>query len=115
MTNFLFASLLFVGGTYLLAQTRTIASSKYDFGDAPDAGYFTYYGSSGASVGSFPSKLASDGARVSETNVVWLGNGVDKENDARLTNGDSYDDGIDVDLESCKTSKAKVLVSVKNP
>ena len=90
---------LFFNGTYLLAE------SKYDFGDAPD----------GTSTGSFPSKLVSDGARVSVTSSVWLGNGVDKENDAKLINGDSYDDGVDADLKSCQTSKAKVLVSVKNP
>lgn len=106
---------LFLSGTYLFAQARKSTEVKYDFGDAPDTGYFTYYGSNGTNLGSFPSKLASFGARAVETNDVWLGNDANKESDAKLINGDSYDDGVDADLKSCKTSKAKVLVSVKNP
>lgn len=106
-------TLLFSTG-YLLAQPALAAESKYDFGDAPDAGYFTYYGSSGTSTGSFPSKLASDGARVSDTSVVWLGSNVNKENDANLLDADLYDDGVDVALTSCSASKAYIMVHVKD-
>ncbi|EKD76319.1 MAG: Cell surface protein [uncultured bacterium] len=99
-----------------LTKNRVQAtSSKYDFGDAPDAGYFTYYGSNGASLGSFPSFLASNGARVSETDQVWLGDTVSTEADAKLINGDAGDDGISVSLKSCQTSTAKVIVHVANP
>lgn len=113
MKNFLF--ILIFSASYLLIQPALAAENKYDFGDAPDTGYFTYYGSSGASIGSFPSTLASDGARASEINVVWLGNDVNNENNAKLTNSDNYDDGVDVDLNACKASKAKVIVHLKNP
>jgi hypothetical protein len=99
----------------LVGINSSLAETKYDFGDAPDNGYFTYYGSSGASTGSFPSRLASDGARVSDTSAVWLGTNVNKEDDAQLLDADLYDDGVDVDLNSCTSSKAYVNVHIDNP
>jgi hypothetical protein len=86
----------------------------YDFGDAPDGG-FTFYGSAGAQYGIFPSKLASDGARVSTTSDVWLGQNVNKEADSRQVDGDQFDDGIGTELHAQATSKAYVFVHVKEP
>lgn len=74
MSMVLLFSAVFAG--YILA-----AEPQYvDFGDAPDPGY--------------PTLLQSNGARHKDTSRVWLGDAVDVEANARVTDADQGDDGL---------------------
>jgi hypothetical protein len=53
-----------------------------DFGDAPDP--------------TFPSLLASDGARHLDSSHEWLGDSVDSESDSKQINQDLFDDGVEL-------------------
>ena len=57
-----------------------------DYGDAPDPTY--------------PSLLASNGARHLNTFYEWLGPDVDREFNAEITDLDMFDDGVTVDLNN---------------
>ena len=63
-----------------------------DFGDAPDPTY--------------PSLLASDGARHLDICRAWLGRWADAESDANVPNADLYDDGL--------VARAPIRVAVSN-
>lgn len=67
-------------------------ASTLDFGDAPDGGA-TGYPAPFAQTGSFPTLLASDGARVQSTSDATLGPTGSLEANALVVNGDS-DDGL---------------------
>lgn len=54
--------------------------TQADFGDAPDP--------------TFPSMLASDGARALDASQFWLGASADVEDDARTVDLDAFDDGL---------------------
>ena len=88
----------------LTLAVPTWAGTNYDYGDAPDG-----------ATGTFPSKEASNGARTLTTDEVWLGQKVNTETDSRQVDQDKFDDGVDLKLKSCKTSKAVFLVQVENP
>jgi hypothetical protein len=66
--------------------------SFFDFGDAPDGGATGYPGIF-TQTGSFPSLLASDGARVQSTADATLGPTASMEADALVVNADA-DDGV---------------------
>ncbi|MDP3988235.1 MAG: hypothetical protein Q8P80_03770 [Candidatus Levybacteria bacterium] len=73
----------------------------FDLGDAPD--------------GQFPSLLASNGVRVKKTDEVFLGQAVNVEEDSKQVNLDEGDDGVKLNLNSCKQSTAYFFVRIKNP
>lgn len=75
-----------------LAHMANGQQSTFDFGDAPDGGA-TGYPAPFAQTGSFPSLLASDGARVQSTSDATLGPTASMEANALLVNGDA-DDGV---------------------
>lgn len=89
--------------------------SLLDFGDAPDGKFTGYTGAGVAVLGSFPSLLASNGARTLRTDEVWLGVKADKESNAKLVNADNFDDGVEVSLKSCQESSANIVVHVATP
>lgn len=76
----------------------------FDFGDAPDGGQ-----------DQFPSRLASNGARVKKTDGVWLGETVTAEIDSKQMDTDEADDGVKVNATPCKQSTAYFFVRIKNP
>lgn len=98
-------------GLFLLALP-TWAGTEYDYGDAPDGAATAY--DSGV-TGAFPSELASNGARTSTVDEVWLGQRVNTENDSNQVDADRFDDGVDLKLKSCAKSRAVFLVHVANP
>lgn len=98
-------------GLFLLALP-TWAGTAYDYGDAPDGAATAY--DSGV-TGAFPSELASNGARTSTVDEVWLGQRVNTENDSNQVDADRFDDGVDLKLKSCAKSRAVFLVHVANP
>ena len=80
-------ALYFVGLLFLLTpfcglptQEPTPQSPSADFGDAPDPTY--------------PSLLASDGARALDPSQFWLGAGADTEVEANTVDLDALDDGL---------------------
>ena len=88
------------------SKTSTGASEiNYDLGDAPD----------GMQGQQFPSLLNSNGARVKETDDVWLGQAVTIEKDSKQVNVDEADDGVKLNATSCKQSTAYFFVRIKNP
>lgn len=107
------ASLILVLVIMSFAPVVASAASTLDFGDAPDGKLTGYTG--GATVGSFPSLLTSDGARTADVATIWLGDKVDKESDSKQVDVDAFDDGVAVTLSSCATSKASLLVHVTKP
>lgn len=87
-------------------QTATSSAEvNLDFGDAPD----------GKSNSQFPSLLVSDGARTKKTDDVWLGQTVTGEKDSKQIDLDEADDGVKLNLNSCKQSTAYFFVHIKNP
>lgn len=94
--------LLALGSLAFLGLKNTPANNTpFDFGDAVDP--------------NFPSLFKSNGARAKTTNEIWLGLSVTTENDSKQVNLDENDDGLKVDLSSCKKSKAYFFVHIKNP
>ncbi|MBI4406997.1 MAG: hypothetical protein HY565_00665 [Candidatus Kerfeldbacteria bacterium] len=87
-------------------------ATSYDYGDAPD-GASTSYGN--GATGAFPSLEASNGARTLTVDEVWLGQTVTSEKDSKQVDQDKFDDGVDLKLKACATSKAVFLVQVENP
>jgi hypothetical protein len=76
---------------------------EMDFGDAPDPTY--------------PSLLASNGARHTNPSFEWLGDSVDVETNSRQVNLDNFDDGVifHPPYISGGTGQADVIVTVSNP
>ena len=77
-----FGTLLFLLSPFcgLPFQGPTPPPITADFGDAPDP--------------TFPSLLASDGARTLDTSQFWLGTAVNAEVDAQIVDLDPFDDGL---------------------
>jgi len=72
-----FAVILMIG---IALIHPSIAQQIWDFGDAPDPTY--------------PSLLASDGARHADITRAWFGANVSAELDSRQVNSDDFDDGL---------------------
>ncbi len=109
----MFLAMLVVVMVLLFFGSLVQAATKYEFGDAPDGGLTFYTGSGVAKVGAFPTKLSSNGARIADTDVVWMGEKVNKEADSNQA--DQFDDGVAVELKANKNSKAYIFVHVKEP
>ncbi len=75
-----FLALLVLVGLFTLSAGVSFAWADLDFGDAEDPLY--------------PTLAASNGARHSGPATFYFGANIDYEADARLTNNDSYDDGL---------------------
>jgi len=67
-------------GLFRQEPTPTPQPVQAEFGDAPDP--------------TFPSLLASDGARALDTSQFWLGSAVNTEPEAQTVDRDSFDDGL---------------------
>ncbi|MBI2034907.1 MAG: hypothetical protein HYT11_04210 [Candidatus Levybacteria bacterium] len=83
---------------------KGVVTSDFDFGDAPDGG-----------KEKFPSLLSSNGARTKKIDEVWLGQKITTEKDSKQVDIDEADDGVKVNLNSCKQSTAYFFVHIKNP
>lgn len=93
---------LVIGGIAFFGFTNYQANKiPFDFGDAPD--------------GNFPSLFKSNGARAKTVDVIWLGQAVTTGNDSKQVDLDENDDGVKLDLNSCKTSEAYFFVHLKSP
>lgn len=112
---FVFMIVLVLAGLgYAMYSKYSKGTFFADFGDAPDGGA-TGYSNPGAAIGSFPSKLASNGARAVDINQLWLGQAVDKDTDSKQVNHDLGDDGVRVNFNSCAASSASFYVAEKTP
>jgi hypothetical protein len=81
--------------------TTLSGGGSWDFGDAPDPGFF--------------SLAASDGARHAIISFEWLGEGVDDEPDSRQTDHDQYDDGVvPGELNACTQQALEVEITVRS-
>ena len=81
-----------------------------DFGDAPGGGRPAGYGKRGR----FPSLLANEGARASDTSYAFLGKAVTTEPDSRQVDRDNRDDGV-FTMGFPRFSRADVSVLVTLP
>jgi len=82
-------------------QTASVGLTTWDFGDAPDPGY--------------PTLLVNDGARHADTSFEWIGEWVDQEPEARVTDLDLYDDGVSFpDLRACQEALIGVVVGIRD-
>ena len=79
--------------------------------------FYFLFSSSGLAadiIGKFPSLLGSDGARAIDTDVVWLGELRDKEDNSKQVDVDN-DDGVSADFKSCASSPVTFEVHLKKP
>jgi hypothetical protein len=81
------------------------SKNKYDFGDAPD-------NNCGVTFMTYPSCLASTGARHFDFSKEWLGASVDGERESKQVNMDQFDNGVVFQARLAPNVNIPILVGV---